>query len=168
MNANAACIDPQARLCLLRHIHALKHGLSASPCRKCEPAAEVVAILRDESRPKTKVEPQANVKALPVPVAAAPQVVTPPVLDGLDLGALRKVLRPLLLKQDKSGQKSVYIERLLSLYNPAAPKGTRFGGKRRFSQALVSVPEISMQGAYVLLDAGARSLCMGEAGKEAS
>jgi hypothetical protein len=173
------CIDLSARVCLLRYLYAMRHGRTDKPCYRCEPAAKVVAVMRGE-----EAAPAASIPAAPsargsllrpasVPPVATQKVPKPSAAScqdrfrdvspyGLDLVALREVLRDLLKRQGKTGQKSVFLERLQSLCNAAARKGAKLRGKRDFREALQAVPNLSLQGAYLLLDNGAWAFCAEE------
>lgn len=188
MNA-APCIDPQARLCLMRHLYALRHG---GDCRKCEPAAEVVELLRgnpdqisDEKAPdldreeSLALEPGSEVRYQmelyrlgnghsqdPEP-NPEPQEAPAPVQScgPLDLSALREALADLLRRQAKTRQKSVFLERLQTAYNAKAEKGLRIWAKGRFRIALEGVEGLTRQGSYLLLDAGVARFCFGGEGE---
>jgi len=149
-----ACIDPQARICLLRYVHAQRKGLTDKPCHSCEPAAQVMAYLGTSKTLAAPVE---------VPLVAAPQPlpVSPVVGMGLDKAVLRKILRPILNKQDKPGQKSVYIDRIQALYNADLPVKSRITAKKRFREALEKVVGLNVEGSYLLLDRDAWKLCAG-------
>lgn len=154
---DTACIDPQARICLLRHLHALRHGLREKPCYGCEPAAEAVALSRGVSA--ALIVPEAVADPEPAIPAAIPLEAPKADPSGIDLNSLRRTLRPILAKQAKSGQQSVYLSRLQGLYNAEAPKGFRLTGNKRFCVAVSGIKGLATQGSWLLLDAGAREFC---------
>lgn len=190
------CLDPQARLCLLRHLHAVRHGLDGKPCHGCEPAAQVTAALREArerpidlvERGKVAIEGDGedhsrsshpwvdhaapterrhagSEEALPAaPLRQEPEPTPPaPAPSSLDLEALRAALLPFVQRQAKTGQKSMYLDRLQDAYNAAAPRAARITGRKRFASALAAVPGLSVQGSWLLLDRAAVTFCCKEA-----
>lgn len=159
------CIDPQARICLLRYLHALHHGLEGKPCHSCPPAAGTVAILRAEDAHKITADTAAPSPA-DQPVQVQPEPQPTPHLEGLDLDTLREVLKPVVQRQTTTRQKSVYLERLQTGYNATALKEARIIGKKRFREALESIACLNVQGSWLILDKGAWSFCFGDEGPE--
>jgi len=165
---NAPCIDPQARLCLLRHLHALKHGLDGKSCHDCQPAAETVAALRvpreqaatPESGPDASVPPPTEPSPGQVQHTPPPPTRSTPSVP-LDLATLREVLSQPLLKQNKTGQRAIYLDRLHDGYNKAALREHRIPGKRKFRESLECIVALHVNGAWLNLDRGAWEFCFG-------